>query len=688
MSALLPPVSFQIISGNGEAIPVESSAIEEISNNQAVYRIVAVFGRQNGGKTTLINHLTGSTMPVMRAGVRQATTHGVHAVILNQWQLLILDFEGTDSSQQADPKLTGTMLGLLAMVTCDLVVINVNDSELALDQGSGFPLLQAIIKAKFNYARISKSRHQRTGILFAIRDYDPEADMAGEDSTLTWLQSRCKEEWAKVQELDYDESFSFDEHFTVDIHKFPHARLQRQPFIESVEELRNRLVKPTDSLLTPSCSRGIPLVELPSYFKSIWEGIKKQADCEVALAQQGLSQGQCQKIYDDMACQLHSLFLECRSSLPPLFEGPAQTRTQVLEIEHKIQDEYDCRTASYSVQDALQYATRLKADFGSLRDDLYKRQLDQLKTDLLQDATRQYDNKRKESAAEFGNFLSGIKGSCIKRFESVTLDLGATTIPGISEIRKCLEQDLIKFVMTGKSRFMKHILGHLQTTSSIKIKEIVRLAFVNIVAPFWLPLLGNIQAACLAQVEQLKECADYLSLDSAECDTYQSLLHSHQVRAFKIAYSSHTTEGELVRMMLDKANRVMGKDLLNNEQENISSAFDLGRHTAQNLLSMLSTVEYDAEVSSFYRQLENSGTEGSDGTTLIQPASRERVHKEFTMTFKCREEEWIAKLRKKAEREAEVLRKEAEEKRWQAEMLLKGLKFAADAMVTLASLPD
>ncbi|CAG7853197.1 SubName: Full=Related to Protein sey1-Schizosaccharomyces pombe {ECO:0000313/EMBL:CCA75551.1} [Serendipita indica DSM 11827] len=641
MSALLPPVSFQIISGNGEAIPVESSAIEEISNNQAVYRIVAVFGRQNGGKTTLINHLTGSTMPVMRAGVRQATTHGVHAVILNQWQLLILDFEGTDSSQQADPKLTGTMLGLLAMVTCDLVVINVNDSELALDQGSGFPLLQAIIKAKFNYARISKSRHQRTGILFAIRDYDPEADMAGEDSTLTWLQSRCKEEWAKVQELDYDESFSFDEHFTVDIHKFPHA-----------------------------------------------EGIKKQADCEVALAQQGLSQGQCQKIYDDMACQLHSLFLECRSSLPPLFEGPAQTRTQVLEIEHKIQDEYDCRTASYSVQDALQYATRLKADFGSLRDDLYKRQLDQLKTDLLQDATRQYDNKRKESAAEFGNFLSGIKGSCIKRFESVTLDLGATTIPGISEIRKCLEQDLIKFVMTGKSRFMKHILGHLQTTSSIKIKEIVRLAFVNIVAPFWLPLLGNIQAACLAQVEQLKECADYLSLDSAECDTYQSLLHSHQVRAFKIAYSSHTTEGELVRMMLDKANRVMGKDLLNNEQENISSAFDLGRHTAQNLLSMLSTVEYDAEVSSFYRQLENSGTEGSDGTTLIQPASRERVHKEFTMTFKCREEEWIAKLRKKAEREAEVLRKEAEEKRWQAEMLLKGLKFAADAMVTLASLPD
>ena len=67
----------QIISENFEFSPHVSNALEEWDLIGFNYHVVAVFGSQSTGKSTLLNALFGTHFDVMNEALRAQTTRGI-----------------------------------------------------------------------------------------------------------------------------------------------------------------------------------------------------------------------------------------------------------------------------------------------------------------------------------------------------------------------------------------------------------------------------------------------------------------------------------------------------------------------------------------------------------------------------------------------------------------------------------
>jgi GTPase Era involved in 16S rRNA processing len=64
------------------------------------YSVIAVFGSQSTGKSTLLNLLFGTKFNTMDESIRQQTTKGIW--LSKQNNLVILDVEGTDGRERGD----------------------------------------------------------------------------------------------------------------------------------------------------------------------------------------------------------------------------------------------------------------------------------------------------------------------------------------------------------------------------------------------------------------------------------------------------------------------------------------------------------------------------------------------------------------------------------------------------------
>lgn len=67
------------------------------------YNILAIFGPQSSGKSTLLNNLFDTTFDVMNENIgRYQVTQGVCVSKAKKSNILILDMEGTDSKERGE----------------------------------------------------------------------------------------------------------------------------------------------------------------------------------------------------------------------------------------------------------------------------------------------------------------------------------------------------------------------------------------------------------------------------------------------------------------------------------------------------------------------------------------------------------------------------------------------------------
>jgi GTPase Era involved in 16S rRNA processing len=93
------------------------------------YHVVAVFGSQSTGKSTLLNHLFGTDFNVMDETSRQQTTKGIWLSKAKEDEeqkmgknILVMDVEGTDGRERGEDQDFERKSALFALATSEVLV--------------------------------------------------------------------------------------------------------------------------------------------------------------------------------------------------------------------------------------------------------------------------------------------------------------------------------------------------------------------------------------------------------------------------------------------------------------------------------------------------------------------------------------------------------------------------------------
>ena len=194
----------QLLTGDGEL--EEGALVSFLAHNGAEgwnrrYRVVAVMGPQSSGKSTLMNHVFGTTFREMdHERGRSQTTRGVWLARaskpdstgatdanLKQRPTLVMDLEGTDGRERGeDDTAFEKQTALFAMATADVLMVNMWCNDLGREVASGKPLLKVVFQVNL---RLFTPR--KTTLLFVIRD----KSRTPEDRLLETLREDLRRIW-------------------------------------------------------------------------------------------------------------------------------------------------------------------------------------------------------------------------------------------------------------------------------------------------------------------------------------------------------------------------------------------------------------------------------------------------------------------------------------------------------------
>ncbi|KAF5351989.1 hypothetical protein D9756_007623 [Leucocoprinus leucothites] len=258
------------------------------------YNLVAVFGSQSTGKSTLLNRLFGTTFDVMAESKRQQTTKGIWMCRGKAMNLMVMDVEGTDGRERGEDQDFERKSALFSLASSEVLIVNMWEHQVGLYNGANMGLLKTVFEVNLGLFG-KKESSGRTLLLFVIRDHIGVTPLANLQSTLTADLLRIWEGLSKPSELkDRQLSDYFDLEFTT----LPHKILAPEQFETEVLSLRRRFSEKDNPgyLFKPDYHKRIPADGVAYYMEGIWEQVQSNKDLDLPTQQELLAQFRCDEI--------------------------------------------------------------------------------------------------------------------------------------------------------------------------------------------------------------------------------------------------------------------------------------------------------------------------------------------------------------------------------------------------------
>ncbi|KAG6874499.1 Dynamin-like GTPase that mediates homotypic ER fusion [Termitomyces sp. Mi166 len=261
------------------------------------YNLVAVFGSQSTGKSTLLNRLFETTFDVMDETRRQQTTKGIWMCRGKGMNVMVMDVEGTDGRERGEDQDFERKSALFSLASSEVLIVNLWEHQVGLYQGANMGLLKTVFEVNLGlFGKKAQGGTQgRTLLLFVIRDHIGVTPLTNLQATLTADLTRIWESLAKPAELkDRQLSDYFDLAFTA----LPHKILAADKFEEEVQNLRTRFVNKSseDYLFKPVYHKRIPADGVAFYMEGIWDQVQSNKDLDLPTQQELLAQFRCDEI--------------------------------------------------------------------------------------------------------------------------------------------------------------------------------------------------------------------------------------------------------------------------------------------------------------------------------------------------------------------------------------------------------
>lgn len=280
----------QLLTGDGEL--EEGALVSFLAHNGAEgwnrrYRVVAVMGPQSSGKSTLMNHVFGTTFREMdHERGRSQTTRGVWlaraskpdstgATDANSKQrpTLVMDLEGTDGRERGeDDTAFEKQTALFAMATADVLMVNMWCNDLGREVASGKPLLKVVFQVNL---RLFTPR--KTTLLFVIRD----KSRTPEDRLLETLREDLRRIWDGITKPERHKSSSFEDFFHLEFVALSHFEHAREGFVRDCEKMRQRFFVDEDVDAANDVSAAVPASGLAVSLREAWRAVRENRDLDL-----------------------------------------------------------------------------------------------------------------------------------------------------------------------------------------------------------------------------------------------------------------------------------------------------------------------------------------------------------------------------------------------------------------------
>ncbi|KAF8629437.1 hypothetical protein AX15_003482 [Amanita polypyramis BW_CC] len=383
------------------------------------YNIVAVFGSQSTGKSTLLNRLFGTTFDVMDESKRQQTTKGIWMCRGKNSNILVMDVEGTDGRERGEDQDFERKSALFSLASSEILIVNLWEHQVGLYQGANMGLLKTVFEVNlglFGKRAVEGSTRVRTLLLFVIRDHLGVTPLKNLQDTLTADLERIWRGLSKPPELkDCRLSDFFDLAFTA----LPHKILVPDKFEGEVAELRTKFVSKNNEgyFFKPMYHKRVPADGVAFYMESNWEQVQSNKDLDLPTQQELLAQFRCDEI---SKVALSEFSEQAKSQKRPVEVGRVvdglgnMMRTWRTEALTK----YDRDASRYHQQVYKRKRSDLTAAMDATLSSLFLGQLKNLhKACLVAFKQRMMDGMKGENY-NFAEIVSGARRRCEETFSS------------------------------------------------------------------------------------------------------------------------------------------------------------------------------------------------------------------------------------------------------------------------------
>ncbi|KAJ2859726.1 Dynamin-like GTPase that mediates homotypic ER fusion [Coemansia aciculifera] len=258
------------------------------------YDVVAVFGSQSTGKSTLLNRLFGTRFDVMSEAQRQQTTRGIWTDRgTGGMPVLIMDVEGTDGRERGEHQDFERKSALFSLAVAEVVIVNMWENMVGLYNGANMGLLKTVMEV--NLQLFSGGEPKKTLLYFVIRDHVSAAPLESLAATLTKDLARI---WASLSRPPGTESATLDSYFDLKFASLPHKLLQPADFEREAMGLRRQFTDAGSSgyVFKAGYKRRVPADGFPHYASSVWEKVMSNKDLDLPTQQELLAQFRCDEI--------------------------------------------------------------------------------------------------------------------------------------------------------------------------------------------------------------------------------------------------------------------------------------------------------------------------------------------------------------------------------------------------------
>ncbi|KAJ2660742.1 Dynamin-like GTPase that mediates homotypic ER fusion [Coemansia sp. RSA 1199] len=483
------------------------------------YNVVAVFGSQSTGKSTLLNRLFGTRFDVMDEGQRQQTTRGIWADRgTDAMPVLILDVEGTDGRERGENQDFERKSALFSLAVAEVLLVNMWETMVGLYNGANMGLLKTVMEV--NLQLFGGNQGNKTLLHFVIRDHVSSTPLANLSKTLRIDMDRI---WAGLNKPEGLEDAKLGDYFDLKFSSLPHKVLQPENFEQAALALRSQFVdkKSREYVFQPEYKRRVPADGFPHYAEAIWEKVVSNKDLDLPTQQELLAQYRC----DEIAAAALIPFRAAIDALRPrvregeivhgLGEVARTARSQALGA-------FDDQAARYHSE---VYAKKRLAFVQTLDGELHALALNQVKNALSQAADKfsSESHKALEKAAESSDdsSFSVVVGAVRKRVaawfgelvDSLTIEGAEWTLaPEVKQLETTLDAITAKLRVAEMERALKQLRRRAQDTLS----EVVADRLNNPDDSMWSGVMAGFDAANKEAEQQLRRRMDMAEVYGGE----------------------------------------------------------------------------------------------------------------------------------------------------------------------------
>eukprot|EP00879_Flechtneria_rotunda_P005764 GHRR01006065.1.p1 GENE.GHRR01006065.1~~GHRR01006065.1.p1 ORF type:complete len:797 (+),score=315.22 GHRR01006065.1:159-2549(+) len=270
-----------------------------VLNARTNYQVVAIMGPQSSGKSTLMNHVFGTSFTEMDAMVgRQQTTKGVwlaKSPKVAEHCTLVMDLEGSDGRERGEDDTNfERQSALFALAVSDVLLINVWCHDIGREQGSGKPLMKTIFQVNLKLFAPEPNR-RRTVLLFVIRD----KSKTPLDKLVEVLSDDIYKMWDTISKPPQYVDSKIDDFFEVQYTALPHYEDKYEDFVADTVVLRRRFTTEGEASLVRVAPDKLPADSLVLSTQNIWGIIKSQKDLNLPAHKVMVANIRCSEIKQD-----------------------------------------------------------------------------------------------------------------------------------------------------------------------------------------------------------------------------------------------------------------------------------------------------------------------------------------------------------------------------------------------------